>query len=553
MEHAPKIIVVDDEIGICRNVEKILSKANYRVTHAVSAREALEKMAKESYELLISDVIMPGTNGLELLKTTKEQWPLTKAVMMTAYASTDTAVKAIRLGALDYIPKPFTPAELRQVVEQALEGKLIEARISPEEKEVIDIIDVDAPFDADEVDKATGGDYAKMLGRSDMPVIEVKSSQPLEGFCETGSMACDIFKKLGATCKAGIKTSKCPQLAKKKRKGAQKGGFDSKKLIGIDQPFDYQEVASVTGPEYVRNLGHDGVAYTPYEELKKNFEALQIRNRIDVDMPFDRDEVGRVTGETYTEQVSRSDVPVVEITASEQVEGFRETGAMVCDIFKKLGATCKAGTKTIKCPQLAKMKRAAAKKGFNSKVLISIDQPFDYQEVAAATGPEYIQNLVYDGVAQTPYEQLKENYNHLLAETAEQDRKIIRLPRELVDARILVIDDEVAVNNNIRKSLAKKNFNVDQALTREDALYKIGAQAYNLILLDLKIPGVKGLELLKAITDAQPETKVIMITGYASIETAVEAARMGAVAYLPKPFTPTEIRDATVNALRLAA
>jgi DNA-binding response OmpR family regulator len=553
MEQRPKIIVVDDEIGICRNVEKILAKANYKVTHAVSAREALEKMEKESYALLISDMIMPEINGLELIKTTKEQWPLTKAVMMTAYASTDTAVKAIRIGALDYIPKPFTPKELRLVVEQALEGNLIEARISPEEKEAINIIDVDTPFDADEVAKVTGEAYAKTLGPSDMPVIEVKTCQPLENFCETGSMVCEIFKKLGATCKAGVKTSKCPQLAKKKRKGAKKAGFDSKKLIGIDQPFDYEEVVSVTGPEYVRNLGYDGVAYTPYEELKKNFEALKARNRIDVDMPFDRDEVSKVTGEEYTEQVSRSDVPVVEITASETLDGFCEMGSMVCDIFKKLGATCKAGTKTAKCPQLAKRKRAAAKKAKDTSRLIAVDQPFDYQEVIAATGPEYVQNLVYDGLSQMPYEQLKANYNRQMTAEAERDAKVIKLPRNLVDARILVIDDEVAVNNNIRKSLVKKDFNVDQALTRDEALEKIHGQAYDLILMDLKIPGVKGLELLKAATEVQPETKVIMITGYASIETAVEAARMGAIDYLPKPFTPTEIRDATVKALQLAA
>jgi DNA-binding response OmpR family regulator len=553
MKQTPKIIVVDDEIGICRNVEKILTKANYQVTHAVSAAEALEKMKQESYELLISDVIMPETNGLELLKAAKEQWPLTKAVMMTAYASTDTAVKAIRLGALDYIPKPFTPKELRQVVEQALEGKLIEAKISPEEKDAIDIIDVDTPFDADEVAKVTGEAYAKSLGPSDMPVIEVKRSQPLENFCETGNMVCDIFKKLGATCKAGVKTSKCPQLAKKKRQGAKQSGFDSKNLIGIDQPFDYEEVVSVTGPEYVRNLGYDGVAYTPYEQLKKNFEAAKARNRIDVDMPFDRDEVSRITGETYAKQVSRSDVPVVEITSSEALDGFCEVGDMVCDIFKKLGATCKAGTKSAKCPQLAKKKKAGAKKGFDASRLIAIDQPFDYQEVIAVTGPEYARNLIYDGVAQVPYEQLKENYNRQMAAETAQEAKVIKLPHDLVGAKILVIDDEVAVNNNIRRSLAKKDFNVDQALTRDEALAKIHSQAYNLILLDLKIPGVKGLELLEAVTAAQPETKVIMITGYASIETAVEAARMGAIAYLPKPFTPTEIRDATAKALQLAA
>ena len=113
------------------------------------------------------------------------------------------------------------------------------------------------------------------------------------------------------------------------------------------------------------------------------------------------------------------------------------------------------------------------------------------------------------------------------------------------DKNILVIDDEVAVNNNIRKILAKKGYHVDQAVTKEEALDKIQTRSYKLVLLDLKIPGVKGLELLKAIRDKNPSAKVIIITGYASIETAVESARMGAIDYLPKPFTPDEIRNVT--------
>jgi DNA-binding NtrC family response regulator len=94
---------------------------------------------------------------------------------------------------------------------------------------------------------------------------------------------------------------------------------------------------------------------------------------------------------------------------------------------------------------------------------------------------------------------------------------------------------------------------VDQAVTKEEALAKIQARPYELVLLDLKIPGVKGLELLKAVRDFNPSAKVIIITGYASIETAVESARMGAVDYLPKPFTPAEIRNVTQQAFQLAA
>jgi len=554
MEAAQKIIVVDDEKSICSNVEKILKKGNYEVVRAESADEALEKMAVDSFSLLISDIVMPGKNGLELLKLVKDQWPLTKAVMMTAYASTDTAVKAIKMGALDYIPKPFTPDELRNTVEKALDGELEEAPTTKEEREAVNPIDIDLPFDADEVAEATGEEYAKSLGPSGMPVIEVKTSEPLEGFCEMGNMVCDIFKKLGATCKAGTKTEKCPQLAKKKRKAKAKKTPDVKKLIGIDQPFDYEEVAATTGPEYVHSLQNEGVAYIPYDELKKNVAHMLESKAIDVDIPFDHDEVAKVTGEEYADSLGASGMPVVEITASEDVEGFCEMGSMVCDIFKKLGATCKAGTKTEKCPQLAKKKRKAkAKKTPDVKKLIGIDQPFDYEEVAAAAGTAYVDSLVHDGVVQVPYETLKQNVARMMAEQDAPTADVYEFPKESTHKNILVIDDEVAVNNNIRKILAKNDYQVDQAVTKEEALERIAAHPYKLILLDLKIPGVRGLELLKAIRDSNPEAKVIMITGYASIETAVEATRLGAIDYLPKPFTPDEIRNATEKALHLAA
>ncbi|MGD9366994.1 MAG: response regulator [Desulfobacteraceae bacterium] len=540
-----KIMVVDDEAGICRNVEKILTKNDFEVTSATSAREALEIMQKESFNLMITDIVMPQMNGLELLKKVKSQWPETKALTMTAFASTDTAHRAIRLGALDYLPKPFTPVELRDMVNDALSGKLVEARVTAEERNQIDVIDVDVPFDSDEVAEQTGEEYTKMLGRGDMPVVEVKISEPIEGFCEVGAMVCDIFKKLGATCKAGVKTSVCPQLKKKKKAKAK--GPDVKNLVGVDQPFSYEEVVGVTGPEYVKNLQTEGVALTYYEELKANVARMDAQARIDVDVPFDWREVEKVTGEAYARQVTRTDMPAVEITSSETLEGFCETGAMVCDIFKKLGATCKAGTKTGACPQLKKKARAKArsKAGFDPKTMISVDMPFDIKEVAAVTGPDYINYAVGDSLTQMPYAQLKANYEKLLADDARQ---------ALVDTNlILVIDDEVAVNNNIRKILGKTGYGVDQATTKEEALEKINNKTYALILLDLKIPGVQGLELLQLISDRQPRTKVIMITGYASVETAKEAARLGAIEYLPKPFTPNEIREATDRAFRFAA
>ena len=417
MEAKTKILVVDDEVKICRNVEKILGKDDYDVSWASSADEALEKMAKESYKLLISDIIMPGMNGLEFLKLVKNQWPLTKVIMFTAYASTDTAVKAMRLGAVDYIPKPFTPDELRRPVELAMTGELTEASPTEQEMEAINVIDIDTPFDTDEVAKYTDEDYAKSVSRSDIPIAGGPSPELLENYCELGAMVCEIFQKVGGTCKGGLKTGKCPQIEARKKKAAkqkQQQGFDPDKLIGIDMPFDYEEVAAITGPEYVQYLDRDGYAFLPYEQLKKNA----------------------------------------------------------------------------------------------ARFLATEPEP-------AAIPPE------------------------IAAEAAQQD--------------ILVIEDEVAVNNNIRKILAKKGYQVDQAVTKDEALQKIEQTSYKLVLLDLKIPGVKGLELLRAVREKRPESMVVIITGYASIETAKETARLGAVAYLPKPFTPTEIREVTESAVQLAA
>ena len=415
MEKATKVLVIDDESRICDNVEKILMKSNFEVSKAVSAKQALEKMAKEAFALLISDIVMPETDGLELLKMVKEQWPLTKVIMMTAYASTDTAMKAIRMGALDYVPKPFTPDELRTTVLKAISGELAEAPQSMKENKSGRMIDRDIPFDQDEVAKYTGEAYVKTLGPSDVPVVEVTAEATLPNYCLVGEMACDIFGKLGKTCKAGLKASACPQKAARKKAAGKGKGFDAKRLIGIDQPFDYESVVVVTGPEYVTNLHQDGVVFVPYEQLKKNF-------------------------------------------------------AVVMD-----------------------------------------------------------------------------------EEKAESQAVSMRLMEEPTHKNILVIDDEVAVNNNIRKILHKKGYHVDQAISKAEALEKIHGQSYKLVLLDLKIPGVKGLELLQAIREKRPETMVIIITGYASIETAVETARIGAVDYLAKPFTPEEIRDVTEKAFRLAA
>ncbi|HSM89459.1 MAG TPA: sigma-54 dependent transcriptional regulator, partial [Desulfobacterales bacterium] len=119
---SPKILVVDDEINICRSVEKILSRAGIRVRLALNGEEALRLLAAEAFDAVLTDLKMSRLGGMEVLRRAKELNPCLPVIVMTGYASVSSAVEVMKLGAVDYLAKPFTPDEVRAVVRQALAG-----------------------------------------------------------------------------------------------------------------------------------------------------------------------------------------------------------------------------------------------------------------------------------------------------------------------------------------------------------------------------------------------------------------------------------------------
>lgn len=122
MTDRAKILVVDDELPVCRSVSGAL-QGDYLVETALSGEEAIRKGHEADYDVVITDLMMPGLSGMELLKQLRESKPDTRVIMITGYPSIKSAVESIKQGAFDYIPKPFTPAELRSLVSRALESK----------------------------------------------------------------------------------------------------------------------------------------------------------------------------------------------------------------------------------------------------------------------------------------------------------------------------------------------------------------------------------------------------------------------------------------------
>lgn len=119
----PRILVVDDEMIVCESCRRILEEEGYEVETALSGEEAFRKMRENSFEIVITDLKMPGIDGMEVLRTLKKEYPETIIIMITGFSTVETAVEAMKLGAFDYIPKPFTPDEVSIVVKKAIEQK----------------------------------------------------------------------------------------------------------------------------------------------------------------------------------------------------------------------------------------------------------------------------------------------------------------------------------------------------------------------------------------------------------------------------------------------
>jgi DNA-binding NtrC family response regulator len=384
-----KILVVDDEENVCQSIKKVLSRKGYEVSQALTVDDAVKLIKEMTFDLVITDMMIPGTSGLELLQIIRDHYPELEVIMITGYASIESAVKATKLGATAYLPKPFTPDELTKVTENTLSVKVTKAKRKAEqvpdadEDELADgNIDIDMPFNAREVAKQTSREYVETLTHTDVPLPK-KSAK--KAYCFLGQRACTKLVIDGKEC-----AGECPILKKEKARAKASTG--------------------------VRQLSND---------------------IIDVDLPFNLAEVERITGADYINCLTRSDIPLAGL---------------------------------------------------------------------------------YGRDANAKYS-------------------------------VLVVDDEPIVCHSVRKILSKQSCAVEEAFDVDAAMQKMKLQSYDLVLLDLKMPKRSGMEVLKSIRTQYPDLPVVVVTGHGTIETAVEATKLGAFNFIPKPFTPQELTKVAVEAL----
>ena len=129
----PNLLVVDDELSMREMLEVMLTSEGYNVECAEDGSKAIRMLEKKNYDLIMCDIRMGPVGGLTVLREAKKLWPETVVIMISAFATTETAVEAMNQGAYDYIPKPFNVDEVKQTIRNALNRKTLE-----QEKTILD-------------------------------------------------------------------------------------------------------------------------------------------------------------------------------------------------------------------------------------------------------------------------------------------------------------------------------------------------------------------------------------------------------------------------------
>lgn len=212
MSKMPRILVVDDEEAMRESLNDWLKEDGYEVGLAAGGQEAIDMVRDEPWEIILLDLKMPGMNGLETLKHLKEVRPDAEILMMTAYATVDTAVQAMKEGAFDYLVKPFDPDEVEILIkkivkhkELILENILLRKKLEEREQfdeiigksdamqQIFELIERVAPTDSTVLITGESGTGKEMIaqaihgnsGRCYMPLIAVSCGALPESLLES--------------------------------------------------------------------------------------------------------------------------------------------------------------------------------------------------------------------------------------------------------------------------------------------------------------------------------------------------------------------------------
>jgi signal transduction histidine kinase len=161
MTSPERVLIMDDDRGMCELVRECLAPLGCEVTLATNGKDALEQMASGQVSVAVLDMMLPDMDGMEVLKRIRDEWPQVAIIVLTAYASVENAIEALRMGACDYVTKPFHADVIRSTVQRAVETQRFRRRLTALNRATQAMI---ATLDPDRVLDLAMGEAREMLG-----------------------------------------------------------------------------------------------------------------------------------------------------------------------------------------------------------------------------------------------------------------------------------------------------------------------------------------------------------------------------------------------------
>lgn len=527
LERNNSVLVIDDEEVMLTLFDELLTRQGYKVSLANSGEKALESLGSTAFNLLVVDKNLPGISGLETIREARRINPDVEAMIITGYASVDSALEAMEMGAYDYLTKPFRSLDVvKGKVERALKRQnhtLIYKKIVTELKGITErLIKSGVP----------GEDGRWLLG---------KFQNELKRFKE------ELEWNNTVLIVEGEGTAREAMVSSLREKGYDllycgnaDEGIMTLRQNYINLLLVNKDLPDSTGFELIDAA----------RRIEPNLYAIIIADSASLDTVLRAMEVGAC--DYILRPLEGPDILEAKVKKAlrEQNESLK---------YKKLINELRNLWK-----ELIQAKEPKEEKSFFEEM--AEDENITRPRKEPARRPEvksFLEEMI--GQEEEIFRRLEESHRRSEIEEkaeikAEEVPPVITEPEparepepEEIEGQvsILVIDDEEVVLGVLRELLTKDGYKVILAKDGEEGLNILKETKANLIIADKNLPGISGLDVIKAAKEIDPEIEAVLLTGYGSMESAMLAMRLGVCSYVVKPFeSMDQIRGVIKEALK---
>jgi len=544
---ASRVLIVDDERSIRTTLRATLSAAGYDVEVAEDARQAQEILAKGECDVVVSDIVLPGVSGVDLLKAIRRAAPAVQVIMMTGEPTVETAAEAVRAGAADYLTKPFPREAVLRSVANAAEIKRIE-----DEKRRLQEANRQYQDNLENLVAERTQALQDSNRRLEAALLEVRRGQEelvkQERLSALGQMVSGIAHDLNNTLGPAV-------------------GLSAHLLSGADAPGNPDRIRADL--EAIRSSA--SAAADVVRRLREFYRPEDALDTTNVNLGGLADQAILLAEPAWKAQAQAEgrdirvvneigDLPPIPVNESRLREALVNLVLNAVDAMPKggairLSAECAAETVTLRVSDTgAGMSDDVRKRCFEpffttkGKRGSGLGLAMVYGVVTRHGGQIVVESEIDKGTTFVIRLPRTHRETPLPAQPAQKP------PSPIVQAasalNVLVVDDEEWARSLIKRFLGLKGHTVLTAASGQEALDIFRREPADVVITDRAIPDMSGDQIAAEIKRLAPTTPVIMLTGFGDIMNVRREKPAAVDDVIAKPVTPEQIQDAVARATR---